>query len=100
MNKNIGRGRRRHPKLQKLIEEYAQDESINGREAYDKYLRVASAPNWKVGIVKRVTFYNAFYQARRSQKVEDKNTNTFILQDFHYRILGIPVFSKRVRSNI
>ena len=36
MNKIRGRGKKRHPKLQELIDQYARDESINGPEAYKK----------------------------------------------------------------
>ena len=104
MNKIRGRGKKRHPKIQELLNQYAQDESLNGPEAYKKYLKVTSDPSWKLGVLKRNTFYAGFYQAKRKQfgvlawtkRVSDK----YQTKDYEYKIFGIPIFSKRVRSNI
>ena len=98
------RKNRRHPKLQELLNQYAQDESLNGPEAYKKYLKVTSDPSWKLGVLKRNTFYAGFYQAKRKQfgvlAWTKSEPEVYQTRDSQYRIFGIPIFSKRVRSNI
>ena len=104
MNKIRGRGKKRHPKLQELIDQYARDESINGPEAYKKYLKVTSDPSWKLGVLKRNSFLAGFYRAKRKEfgvlAWTESKPEVYQTKDYEYKIFGIPVFSKRVRCNV
>ena len=102
------RKNRRHPKLQELLIQYAGDVDINGPEAYRKYLEVASDPSWKLGVQKRSSFLARFYEIRRNQfgvrgirnQYTESKPKVYQTKEYEYKIFGIPIFSKRVRSNV
>jgi hypothetical protein len=93
--------------LRHLLEEYVRQD-ITAPEAYTQYINFVAQTDHKP-VLKQRSFYNAFYKAKNEHKGKPKAPFKFTNQykplkpnqqtyDVEYKIFGIPIFTKTIRT--